>query len=194
MEHRIQKKQKEGNKTVEEPQSAAAHTKASVKQQQDLRTPFEISLQKTLQQEKDVIQETDQSRQKPHKEHENHKSSVNNENDVWNEKKHDTPNTSVKNTPSKPRTNDTPSSLKEAADLAQQRLGEALNKKPNATTSISKEGDNWRASVEIVEEEYLPGKNLRSMNDIIGVYEVILNTSGELESWEKKHSHKRGHL
>ena len=82
--------------------------------------------------------------------------------------------------------------VKQASETAKKKLAEALNKKSNATISISKEADYWNAVVEIVEEEYLPGKNLQSMNDIIGVYEIKLNAGGDLISWTKKSSHKRG--
>jgi hypothetical protein len=82
--------------------------------------------------------------------------------------------------------------IKTASDYAKKKLGEALQKKPHATISISQEGNEWHAIVEVVEEEYLPGMNLRSMNDIIGVYEIILDSQGRLTKWEKKTSHKRG--
>jgi hypothetical protein len=81
--------------------------------------------------------------------------------------------------------------IKEASETAKKKLGETLNKTPNATISITKEADYWNAVVEVVEEEYLPGKNLRSMSDIIGIYEVKLSDKGELISWTKKSTHKR---
>lgn len=83
-------------------------------------------------------------------------------------------------------------SIKEASEIAKKKLAEALNKQADNTVSISREGDNWSAVVEIVDEEYLPGKNLKSMNDIIGVYEVKLSDKGALLSWNKKSVHKRG--
>jgi hypothetical protein len=80
-----------------------------------------------------------------------------------------------------------------ASEIVKKKIGEALNKKPNATISISKEGDDWKAIVEILEEEYLPGKNLQSMSDIIGVYEVQMSSKGDhLINWTKKSSRKRG--
>jgi hypothetical protein len=84
--------------------------------------------------------------------------------------------------------------IKSASELARTKLAEVLEKLPNATTSIVKTGDDWEATVEVVEEEYLPGQNLRSMNDLIGVYQVVLSHNGELLSWAKKGTHKRGHL
>lgn len=82
--------------------------------------------------------------------------------------------------------------IKQASETAKKKLAEALNKKADNTISISREGDKWGVVVEIVDEEYLPGKNLKSMSDIIGVYEVKLNDKGGLLSWTKKSSHKRG--
>lgn len=82
--------------------------------------------------------------------------------------------------------------IKQASETAKNKLAEALNKKAESTSSISEEGDGWNAVVEVVDEEFLPGKNLKSMNDIIGVYEVKLSSKGELLSWVKKSSHNRG--
>jgi hypothetical protein len=82
--------------------------------------------------------------------------------------------------------------LKRISELAKQSLGDALGKKANTTVSLTREGEHWRASVEVVEEEYLPGMNLRSMNDIIALYEVTLDGAGELLEWTKKSSYKRG--
>jgi hypothetical protein len=84
------------------------------------------------------------------------------------------------------------SDIKRASEFAKRKLSEALEKKASSTVSISKEGNEWTAMVEVIEEEYLPGKNVRSMNDIIGIYEVKLGNSGELISWLKKSSRKRG--
>lgn len=82
--------------------------------------------------------------------------------------------------------------IKEASETAKKKLADVLNKKANSTTSISKEGEEWLATVEIIEEEFLPGKNLQSMNDLIGVYEVKLDSKGEIINYNKKSAHKRG--
>jgi len=79
---------------------------------------------------------------------------------------------------------------KEASETAKKKLAEVLNKKANATAAISKDGDGWKAVVEMIDEEYLPGH--ASMNDIIGVYVATLDAKGELLSWEKKTIRKRG--
>jgi hypothetical protein len=82
--------------------------------------------------------------------------------------------------------------LKEASELVKNKLADALDKVANATITISKDQDIWRAEVEIVEEEYVPGEKLRSMNDIIGLYDVEMDSSGELLRWLKKKTYKRG--
>jgi hypothetical protein len=82
--------------------------------------------------------------------------------------------------------------IKEVSEIAKKKLGETLNKTPNAVVSISKKTDSWSAIIEVVEEEFLPGRDLRSMGDIIGVYEVSLSNNGEILGWTKKSSHKRG--
>jgi len=82
--------------------------------------------------------------------------------------------------------------IKEASEAAKKKLADVLNKKPNSTISISKEGEGWLATVEIIDEEFLPGKNLQSMSDLMGVYEVKLDSKGEIINYNKKSSHKRG--
>jgi hypothetical protein len=82
--------------------------------------------------------------------------------------------------------------IKQASKTAKEKLAEALDKKANTVVSVSKEGENWEAIIEIIDEEYLPGKNLESMNDIIGVYDVKMSDKGELLSWNKKSSRRRG--
>jgi hypothetical protein len=81
-----------------------------------------------------------------------------------------------------------------ASEIAKQKLAKAMNKTADSTISISKEDDIWNAVVEIVDEEYLPGMKVKSMSDIIGVYEVKLSNDGNLLSWTKKSSHKRGQI
>jgi hypothetical protein len=83
------------------------------------------------------------------------------------------------------------SDIKMASDTIKNKLAHALDKTPNATISISFDGENWKADVEVVEEEYLPGQNLKSLNDIFGLYEVFMDASGNLISWTKKRMYKR---
>jgi hypothetical protein len=82
--------------------------------------------------------------------------------------------------------------LKEASETIKKNLSETLDKPSNGTTSISKEDSNWTALVEVIEEEYLPGTSLKSMNDIIAVYDVMMSDKGEILSYTKKSTHKRG--
>jgi hypothetical protein len=81
--------------------------------------------------------------------------------------------------------------IKKASEIIKTKLGEALDKKANATISIRKEGNEWKADVEVVEEEYLPGQNLRSMNDLLGLYDVSMDDNGNLTGWVKKKMYKR---
>jgi hypothetical protein len=83
------------------------------------------------------------------------------------------------------------SSLQEAAQSVKMQLAEALHKPANATISITKDGDHWTAQVEVVEEEYLPGQQLKSMNDILGLYEVEMDMDGQLLNWTKRKTYKR---
>jgi hypothetical protein len=83
-------------------------------------------------------------------------------------------------------------SIKNASENAKRRLSDALSKKANSTVSITKEGEGWNAVVEIIDEEFLPDMNVKSMNDIIGIYEVKLSKSGDLMGWTKVNSKRRG--
>jgi hypothetical protein len=82
--------------------------------------------------------------------------------------------------------------IKLASKTAKVKLSDAIDKKASAVVSASKEGDVWNVIVEMIDEEYLPGKNFDSMSDIIGVYDVKLSNKGELLSWTKKNSRRRG--
>jgi hypothetical protein len=84
--------------------------------------------------------------------------------------------------------------IKTASELARTKLADVLGKTANATISIERQGEDWAAFVEIVDEEYLPGQNMRSMSDIIGVYEVTLSSTGELLKFVRKRSNKRGDM
>jgi hypothetical protein len=99
--------------------------------------------------------------------------------------------TSTKHESSASRVIAPPSDIKQASDQIKSKLADALDKKSNATISISKDGELWNADVEIVEEEYLPGQNLKSMNDLIGLYDVSMDLSGNLLNWTKKKMYKR---
>jgi hypothetical protein len=91
-------------------------------------------------------------------------------------------------------TTDEEMDIKKASKVVKNKLAEALDKPANATISIEHRGENWVAMVEILEEEYLSGQNVRSMNDIIAVYEVSLSNTGELMKWERKSAYKRGEI
>jgi hypothetical protein len=84
-------------------------------------------------------------------------------------------------------------SVKEVSERAKELLADALQKKAESTISIEQVGDEWVVVLEVLEEEYVPGSGLRSMNDIIGVYEVKLRNNA-LVKWQKKGSRKRGEL
>jgi hypothetical protein len=84
-----------------------------------------------------------------------------------------------------------PKNIQEAADCIKKKLAAALHKDANATISISKEGENWHADVEVIEEEYLPNTALKSMNDILGLYGVEMDQAGNLLTWTKKKTYKR---
>lgn len=96
-------------------------------------------------------------------------------------------NSPIKDTPKRDKMD-----IRQASEQAKKRISEALDKKAENTNSISKEGNEWSAMVEVLEEEYIPGMGLKSMNDLLGIYEVRLNEKGELEGWNKRASRKRG--
>jgi len=80
------------------------------------------------------------------------------------------------------------------SELAREKLSDALDKKVDSVVSISEQEGGWLAELDVIDEEYLPDIELRSMSDIIGTYEVKLDNKGELVSWNKKSSRKRGEI
>jgi len=84
--------------------------------------------------------------------------------------------------------------IKQASETVKQRVADVLNKEAESTVSISKEGDEWHAIVEVVEEKYLPDTDLKSMSDILAQYEAVLSSTGELMKWVKKGSRRRGDI
>jgi hypothetical protein len=85
-------------------------------------------------------------------------------------------------------------SLGAMSELARKKLSEALNKNAESVVSISKSEDGWSVVLEVIDEDYLPEIKMKSMNDIIGTYEIQLDDKGELISWNRKSSRKRGDI
>lgn len=83
---------------------------------------------------------------------------------------------------------------RQISEIAKKKIAEALDKKAESAVSVFKEGNNWSVDIEVLDEQYLPEQKIKSMNDIIGIYEVKLDSKGELISWVKKSSRQRGNV
>lgn len=75
----------------------------------------------------------------------------------------------------------------DVSEQAKIQLAEALKKKALATAKLVKNDDGWNITVEIIEEEHIPSKF-----DSIGIYDVTLDSKGNLTGWTRTGSRLRG--
>ena len=75
---------------------------------------------------------------------------------------------------------------KEIIEQAKKQLVDLTGFKEPAGIGLKKEKDNWVITVEIIEKKSIP-----EGMDIIGTYEVQLNTKGDLLGYEKTAMRKR---
>jgi len=80
------------------------------------------------------------------------------------------------------RHDDKRSSLKpmQAARLAIQQIRQLTGRTVDGVSAVDREGDGWHVLVEVVEVERVP-----AATDVIGVYAAILDSDGDLESYER---------
>jgi hypothetical protein len=75
--------------------------------------------------------------------------------------------------------------LVEAAEKATEGL-RMLHRKISGVTGVARTDDGWRVTVEIVERAAIP-----DTMDLLGLYEVVLNTEGDLVSYERTSVRRR---
>jgi hypothetical protein len=69
---------------------------------------------------------------------------------------------------------------REAAELARQSIAEMTELQPVQMTSVSPTDDGWLVEVEVLEDRRIP-----SSSDILAVYEVELDATGELLAYRR---------
>lgn len=78
-------------------------------------------------------------------------------------------------------------SASDAAAAATEQLSGLTSKQPDMVTSVKPDEDGWRVELEIVEDRRIP-----SSSDILALYEVELDASGELLSYRRTQRYVRG--
>lgn len=77
--------------------------------------------------------------------------------------------------------------IREISRKASAMLQDILNKKIDNVTGISRDGEDWTASVDVVERNSIP-----DTQDLIGTYEVKLNASLDILSYRRTGVRRRG--
>lgn len=76
--------------------------------------------------------------------------------------------------------------LKQVVKKAREVLQELVNLEVSSVTEVSKDGDVWRVSIEMVERKAVP-----DTQDILGTYAVVLDEEGKLASFERMKVRRR---
>jgi hypothetical protein len=76
-----------------------------------------------------------------------------------------------------------------AARRAVREIAHLLGRKPETVVSIERRDDGWEVGVEVVETHRIP-----DTTDILAVYEVQLDSDGELRSYRRTRRYARGQL
>jgi hypothetical protein len=78
-------------------------------------------------------------------------------------------------------------SASDAAAAAIEQISGLTAKKPDKVTSVEPDDEGWLVEVEIVEDRRVP-----SSSDVLALYEVELNPSGELQAYRRTQRYVRG--
>ena len=74
-------------------------------------------------------------------------------------------------------------------DRARAQLAEVVNLKISNIIGAQKKEDGWHVAVELIERQSVP-----DTQDILGVYEVLLDDQGRMLSYERKRVRRRAEL
>lgn len=77
---------------------------------------------------------------------------------------------------------------RQIAAHAAQALQELTGKDPESVTALQRTDDGWTVQLEVVESRRIPDSA-----DIMAVYEVDTDTSGELTGYRRRRRYNRGH-
>lgn len=76
--------------------------------------------------------------------------------------------------------------LKEVIATAKDQLQWARGMEISSVIGVSKTTEGWQATIELIERKAIP-----DTQDILGVYEVLLDSDGDMLSYERKRVRKR---
>lgn len=76
--------------------------------------------------------------------------------------------------------------LGEAIIRAKEQLQSLLNLEVSNVISASKREDGWQVTIELIERKAVP-----DTQDLLGVYEVLLNDKGDMTSYDRKRMRRR---
>ena len=75
----------------------------------------------------------------------------------------------------------------EAISKAKKSLPMLTNRELNGVTGVSKEGDEWKITMELIERKSIPDSS-----DILGIYELRLDGEGGVVSFNRSGLRRRG--
>jgi hypothetical protein len=77
--------------------------------------------------------------------------------------------------------------LKNITETAKHELKELTGFNASSVVSIGKKGEVWHVVVELLEKEGIPDRM-----DILGIYEVVIDATGNVTEYERNGLRKRG--
>jgi hypothetical protein len=77
--------------------------------------------------------------------------------------------------------------VREAIAKVKKDLAAITNLELNGMVGVSKEGDEWKITIELIERKSIP-----DTSDILGVYEVRLDDAGEITGFSRVRLRRRG--
>jgi hypothetical protein len=91
--------------------------------------------------------------------------------------------------PARERSSDESSRVtaREVVDLAREYIADMTERQPVQMTSVSPTEDGWLVEVEVIEDRRIP-----SSSDILALYEVELDETGELLAYQRTRRYLRG--
>ena len=66
------------------------------------------------------------------------------------------------------------------AEAAKRELGELMGKEPESVSSLERDDDGWRVTLEFLELERVP-----NTSDVLGSYEATIDEDGELVEYRR---------
>jgi hypothetical protein len=68
-----------------------------------------------------------------------------------------------------------------------EQIAELTGKSPETVTQIQPNGDSWTVGIEVLEDRRVP-----SSTDLLGLYEIDIDRSGDLLSYRRVKRYSRG--